>query len=105
MNREIPDSLKFAIGLAMRCQAGPFAADCSSQIPCGRRGFSTFDVPVDLLLRVQVLQALEDLPQDGGDLGLVQGPRLQLGQQTDEERPSTRRRQTSQGSAQWNMLD
>ena len=39
----------------------------------------TFDVPVDLLLRVQVLQALEDLPQDGGDLGLVQGPRLQLG--------------------------
>ena len=47
--------------------------------PVSGSAVRTFDVPVDLLLRVQVLQALEDLPQDGGDLGLVQGPRLQLG--------------------------
>ena len=34
---------------------------------------------MDLLLGVEVLQALQDLPQDGGYLRLVQGPRLQLG--------------------------
>lgn len=38
----------------------------------------TFDISVDLLLRVQILQALEDFPQDGGNLGLVQSSRLHL---------------------------
>lgn len=38
----------------------------------------TFDVTVDLALRVQVVQALEDLPQDGGDVGFLQGSWLQL---------------------------
>lgn len=45
--------------------------------PFGRRP-PTFDVSVDLLLRVQVLQAFEDLPQDGGDLRLVQSSGLHL---------------------------
>lgn len=45
---------------------------------------ATFDIPVDLLLRVQVLEALEDLSQDRSDLGLVQssGLHLQKGKQT-----------------------
>ena len=38
----------------------------------------TFDVSVDLALRVQVVQALQDLPQDGGDVRLLQGPGFQL---------------------------
>lgn len=33
---------------------------------------------MDLALRVQVVQTLEDLPQDGGDGGLLQGARFQL---------------------------
>lgn len=38
----------------------------------------TFDVPVDLLLTVQVVQPSEDLSHDGGYVGLRQGPRPQL---------------------------
>lgn len=41
-----------------------------------RRG--TFDVSVDLALRVQVVQALQNLPQDCGNVGLLQGARFQL---------------------------
>lgn len=39
---------------------------------------ATFDVPVDLLLRVQILQALEDFSKNRGDLGLIQSSRLHL---------------------------
>lgn len=38
----------------------------------------TFDVPVDFLFRVQILEALEDLSQDGGNLGLVQSSGFHL---------------------------
>lgn len=39
---------------------------------------ATFDIPVDLLLRMQILQALEDFSQDRSDLGLIQSSRLHL---------------------------
>lgn len=46
---------------------------------------ATFDIPVDLLLRVQILQALEDLPQDRGDLGLVQSSGLHLQEEKQKQ--------------------
>lgn len=43
-----------------------------------RGGRRTFDVSVDLLLRVEVVQTLQDLLQHGGDLGLIKGTRAKL---------------------------
>lgn len=40
-------------------------------ISVGGRGSHTFDVSVDLLLGVQVVETLQDLLQHGGDLGLI----------------------------------
>lgn len=55
----------------------------------------TFDVSVDLLLRVQVVQTLQDLLQHGGDLRLVEGPRPQL--QTDAARVNKDQRLEGRG--------
>lgn len=46
---------------------------------------ATFDIPVDLLLRVQILQPLEDLSQDRGDLGLIQSAGLHLSKRNKQD--------------------
>lgn len=65
------------------CHRLPSRPQQSGQGRAGSHAPGTFDVSVDLPFRVEVVQALEDLPQDGGDVGLLQRARLQL--QTDRQ--------------------
>lgn len=46
---------------------------------------STFNISVDFLFRVQVLKPLQDLSDNCGYLGFVQGTRLQLKQKEGVE--------------------
>lgn len=63
----------------MACHLTPGLPGASRvQVEGGAAPTGTFDVAVDLALRVQVVQAPQDLPQDRGNVGLLQGAGLKL---------------------------
>lgn len=69
--------LYFTVQLQLKCntqgqQQRVCAATCTSQFDF------TFNVPVDLFFRVQVVEPFQDLLQHGGDLILIKRTRPQL---------------------------